>query len=94
MVGALSILSAPLRNPKTNLKIFFDKSIDIERIDHDILNKYAITKFNEYVVTNVKDYNLWDWIQVDFGRFEAKHFDSFRDSKWKLVTNNCYLYKY
>lgn len=45
MVSPLNILNASLHNFKTNPKIFFDNSIDIETIDHDILNKYIIYKY-------------------------------------------------
>ena len=77
MDNALSVSSAPLCDFQANLKILFNNSTDIEIIDHNILNKYGIHKFNQYAAKNAKDYSFQDCIQVDFGRFEAKHFDTF-----------------
>lgn len=58
MGNALSVLSAPLCNFQADLKMLFDNSIDIETIDHNILNKYEIYKFNQYAVRNIKGYNF------------------------------------
>ena len=62
MPGPSSISSAASYNPEADLKILFDNSIEIETTDHDILNKYAIQKFNQYAAANAKDYSLWDCI--------------------------------
>ncbi len=72
-----SILSIPLHDLNANLKILYDNSVDTETIDYDIYNKYTIYKFNQYAVTNVIDYSLWDCIEVAFEKFELKHFDTF-----------------
>lgn len=45
MASPSNILNIPLYNFKTNPKIFFDDSIDIETIDHNIFNKYTIYKY-------------------------------------------------
>ena len=58
MAGALSVSSTPSRNLEADLKILFNNSIDIETTDHDIFNKYAIHKFNQYAAANAKDYSL------------------------------------
>ena len=76
MADFFSTSSVFLQNSKTaNLKIFFDNNIAIETIDINTLNKYAIHQFNKYAAANTKDYNLWDYIQVNFKRFKGKHFD-------------------
>ena len=75
MPGPSNISNVLSHDSKANLKIFFDNNIEIEITNHDILNKYIIQKFNQYAAVNAKDYSLWDCIQVDFRKFEAKHFD-------------------
>lgn len=45
--------------------------------NHNIFNKYVIHKFNLYVAANTKNYSLWDYIQVDFGRSKIKRFNIF-----------------
>ena len=94
MPGPSSISSAPSHDPEADLKILFDNSIEIETTDHDILNKYAIQKFNQYAAANAEDYSLWDCNQVDFEKFEAKHFDRFYGPPWKLVRDYCYSHEY
>ena len=80
MPGPSSILSALLHNPKAvDLKVLFANGLNIETFDHDILNKYAIHRFNQYADANAEEYSLWDCIQVDFEKFEAKHFNKFDD---------------
>lgn len=55
MLYPLSISSIPLHNLRAdNLKILFDNKIYIKMIDYDIFNKYAIHKFNQYAIVNVK----------------------------------------
>lgn len=94
MPSPSSILNAPLHDPKADLKILFNNSIEIERTDYDILSKYIIWKFNQYAAVNTKDYSFWDCIQVDFEKFETIYFDKFYGSTWKLVKENCYLHEY
>ena len=78
MPGPSSISSAFSHDPEVvNLKILFANGMDIKTADYDILNKYVIHKFNQYAAANAKNFNLWDYIQVDFKMFEAKHFDDF-----------------
>lgn len=67
-------------NLKADLKIFFDNNIDIEIIDYNIFNKYAIYKLNQYAVTNAKNYNPWNCIQVNSKKFKVKYFDKFYNS--------------
>ena len=58
MPGPSNILNALLYNSKTNLKILFVKSIEIETPNYNIFNKYAIQKFNQYAAVNPKDYSF------------------------------------
>ena len=95
MPGPSSISSALLHKPEAvDLKIFFANSMDIQTADHDILNKYIIHRFNQYAAANTEDYSLWNGIQVDFEKFEAKHFDEFDGPTWNLVRDYCYPHGY
>ena len=58
MPGPSSIFSTPSHDSEANLKILLNNNIEIETTDHDILNKYAIQKFNQYAAANAKDYSL------------------------------------
>lgn len=69
------------------------KRFNVQIADHDLINKFIIHRFNQYVVLNAKDC-LWNYIQIDFGKFEVKHFDDIDDSTWTIVRNYCYLHKY
>lgn len=58
MLGSLNILNALLHNSKLhNLKILIENSIKIEITDYNIFKKYAIDKFDQYVVGNIKKYS-------------------------------------
>ncbi len=43
---------------------------------------------------NVEDYCLWDFIQMDFAEFEARHFDELNNTTWRVVRDYCYLYEF
>ena len=99
MAGPSSISSAPSHVPShdyeaADLKILFAQGFDFQTTDHDMINKYAIHKFNLYAAANDEDYNLWDCIQVDFEKFEARHFDELHGSTWKIIRNYCYPHGY
>lgn len=40
-----------------------------------MINKYMIHKFNLYTVVENKDFNHKVYIQMDFIKFETKHFE-------------------
>ena len=95
MPGPSYISSALSHDPEAvDLKVLFANGLNIETSDHDILNKYAIHRFNQYAAAIAEDYSLWDCIQVDFEKFEAKHFDEFDGRTWKLVRDYCYPHGY
>ena len=63
-----------------NLKVhdfnaLFELSFNIQKADYNLLNKYVIYKVNQYQAINIEDYSLWESIQIDFMKFEAKYFD-------------------
>ena len=59
MLGSSNISSVFSHDPETvDLKIFFANSMDIQTADHDIFNKYAIHRFNQYEAANTKNYRL------------------------------------
>lgn len=62
-------------NKVTNLKIFFIYNFNIQIENLDLLNKWVIYKFNICIATNVKDYKLWAYIQMNFKKFKIKYFD-------------------
>lgn len=65
-----------LHDPEiNNLKILFECKFNFQKADNNLLNKYAIYKFNQYAEINIKDYYLSDSIQMDFANFQVKHFD-------------------
>ena len=76
------------------LHALFAHEFDFQTTDHEMINKYAINIFNLYAAANDEDFNLWEYISTDFGRFEARHFDKFRGSTWKIIKNYCYLRGY
>ena len=95
MAGPSSISSA-LSNARSqdqeaaDLKILFGPSFNIQIADLDLLNKYVIYKFNQYATVNTKDYSLWDSIEMDFAKFEAKNFDELDSATWKVIKEYCY----
>lgn len=74
--------------------ILFRNGIDLQTADRDLINKYTIYWFNRYAAENANDYSLWEGIQVDFRKFEAKHFDQLESTTWKLVKDYCYPHGY
>ncbi len=67
MTGLLNISSVhshvSFYNYKTaDLKAFFAHRLEFQTIDQEIINKYAIQKFNLYLAANNKDFNLWVYI--------------------------------
>lgn len=78
MTGLLSVLSiiSKLHDSETvNLKALFAQRFNVEITDHDLINKFVLHRFNQYVALNTKDYRLWDCIQIDFEKFEVRHLD-------------------
>ena len=80
MAGPLSILNThshvPSHDNKTaNLKAFFAHGFDIQTAVSDLLNKSVTHRFNIYIATKDKNYELWICIQTDFKKFETKYFD-------------------
>ena len=99
MAGPSSISSAHSHGPSqdyeaANLKRFFAQGFDIQTADHDMLNKWVIHSLNEYATLNTEDFDLWASIRMDFGKFEAKHFDELDSSTWNLIRNYCYPHGY
>ncbi len=95
MAGPSSISSVHSHDPEiVDLEILFANGMDIQTADHDNLNKYTIHRFNQYAAANAEDYGLWDCIQVDFEKFEAKHFDELDGPTWRLVRDYCYPHGY
>ncbi len=95
MAGPSSISSAVSHalshDPETaDLKVLFANGIDLQTADRDLLNKYTIHRFNEYAAANHEDYGLWDCIQIDFEKFEARHFDDLSGTTWRVVKDYCY----
>lgn len=73
MLELLNPLSMLLHNPKAvNLTVFFASIRNIKTSDHDIFNKYALYKFNQYKGTNAKN--------VTFENLKANYFNKFHDS--------------
>lgn len=98
MASPLSISSAHPHilfyvNKTTNLKALFTHGFDIQTTDADLLNKWVTYKFNICAVTNVEDYELWIYIQIDFQKFEAKHFNMLDSSTLRRIQESCYLHK-
>lgn len=84
MAGPSSISSTPLPDllyiPEVNnQKILFYPRFDIQTADYDLLNKYVIYKFNQYIAINIEDYSFWNFIQIDFTKFEVKYFNKFNN---------------
>lgn len=80
MINFLNTFNTFLYNFKiVNLKIFFANDIDIQMINYNILEKYTISKFNQYTAINAKDYSLSNLIQVIFKKFKTKYFDKFNN---------------
>ena len=95
MAGLSSISSAqsyvPSHNNETaNLKALFVHGFNIETADPYLLDKWVTHRFNICAATNVEDYELWAYIQIDFKKFEAKHFDMLDSSTWKRIQKSCY----
>lgn len=62
-------------NIRSNIKIFFEFYFDIQKANYNLLNKYFIYKLNKYIVIHIEDYSLWNFILIDYIKFEAKNFD-------------------
>ena len=99
MAGPSSISSAHSHVPSHDyeagdLHALFAHGFDFQTTDHDMINKYAIHMFNLYAAANDEDFNLWECISTNFGKFEVRHFDKFCDSTWKMIKNYCYPHGY
>lgn len=66
--------------PSNNLKHFFACGFNFQIADHDLISNYHINVSNQYGVINFKDQNLWDYISIDFAKFEIKHFDKLNNN--------------
>lgn len=76
IASPLSVSSNLLHNPKTtNLEVFFAQRFNIQIADHDLINKFVIQKLNQYTALNANDYQLWNCIEMNFEKFEAKYFN-------------------
>ena len=94
-VSSVSSVLSKSRDPKNiDLKTLFVQGFNIETADHDLINKFVIHRFNQYAALNAKNYRLWDFIQIDFEKFEAKHFDIFYGPTWKIIRDYCYPHGY
>lgn len=81
-------------NPEVyNFKTLFGPNLNIWEADYNLLNKFVIHKFIQYQVINIKDYSLWKSIQIDFVKFEVKHFDKLDNAILKVFKDYYYLYK-
>ena len=99
MAGPSSISSTHSHVPSYNyeasdLHALFAHGFDFQTTDYDMINKYAIHMFNLYAVANDEDFNLWECISANFGRFEVRYFDKFCGSTWKMIKNYCYPHGY
>ncbi len=93
MEGASSISSAVSHDSKANdLKTLFARGLDFQTADHDLINNYIVHGVNQYAATNLEDWSLWDSIQMDFAKFEAKHFDELDNDTWGVIGDYCYLH--
>jgi hypothetical protein len=53
----------------SDYEALFDNDLNIEKADHLLLNKYVIYQLSQYSTLNVKDFDLWIVIQIDFQQF-------------------------
>lgn len=93
MAGPSSVSSvlSDLHDPETtDLKALFAQGLTVETADHDLINKFVIQRFNQHRALNAEDWSLWDCIQIDFEKFEAKHFDQVDSLTWKVVRDHSY----
>ncbi len=72
MVGTSNNKSMFLYNLKVyNFKILFEPSLNIQEADYNLFNKYIVYKVKQYQAMNIEDYSFWEFIQIDFMKFEA-----------------------
>lgn len=45
-----------------DLKMFFINSINTQLTNYNLITEYIIVKFNEYIIANTKNRNLFDCI--------------------------------
>lgn len=56
---------------------------------------YTIYKFNyEYVEMNFKNYHLWNFVQIDFEKFEVREFNELNNTTWKVIRDYCYIHRF
>ena len=79
-------------NEAANLKAFFAHGFDIQTADPNLLDKWVTYRFNICAATKVEDYELWISIQINFKKFEAKHFDMLDNNTWRRIREYCYPY--
>ncbi len=61
--------SSRLETDMSDYEALFDNDLNIEKADHLLLNKYVIYQLSQYSTLNVKDFDLWIVIQIDFQQF-------------------------
>ena len=83
-----------LDHDAANLRSLFAQGFDFPMTNHDIINKYAIHKINQYTTADTKDFSLWNGIQVYFEKFEAKHFNKFKSNTWNFLRDYYYMHGY
>ncbi len=94
MASASSISSTHSYTPTYDNKATDLKTFDFQITDQEINNKYAIHKFNLYEVVNNENFNFWIYIQVNFEKFEMRHFNELDSSTWKKIISYCYLHRF
>lgn len=63
------------KNKAASLKAFFTYGFDIQIINPNLFDMWVTHKFNICTTINVKDYELWTCILMDFKKFEVKYFN-------------------
>ncbi len=95
MAGLSSIRSALLYDPEVhNFKILFGPSYNIQEANYNLLNKYIVYKVNQYQAIDIKDYSLWEFIQMNFVKFEAEYFDQLDNATLRVFRDYCYLHRF
>lgn len=59
MASLLNVSNVLLHNLKTtNLEILFAQEFNIDKANHNLINKFVIHRFNQYKALNAKDRSL------------------------------------
>lgn len=95
MANPSSIPSTTSQNSKTNnLKTLFAHGLNLQTMDHGLINNFILHWFNQYIAMNLENWSLWDSIQTDSAKFEAKHFDQLNNATWRGVSDYYYMYEF